>query len=1065
MPNQEVLIRFKGDPAQLQAALKKVSADYGVAMANVTRSVAQANRTIEQEERKLAATMIRESRAAASVRTQAERQLAADTRRYAREREQIMAQNARAIAAIAKSEADARIREGRRAAASVIAALRETQAIGGSGSGALAAGVVGGLTALVGVSAISELRQGGAALLEYASKLETTKIAFNTMLGSAEKATKHLTDLRLFALRTPFGFPELIDASQRMHALSLETKDVLPLLQSIGDAVAGAGGGSERLDRVVLAISQIQSKGKLATQEMNQLAEAGIPAWKILEEGFGKSRAELVKLVEQGRISAPVFLALFQQFSQANFGGLMEQQSKTFSGALANIKESLLNTSNTAFEPLFNKISEISVRIAEELQKGKPSVEKAIRLMMEGAGEVVAQSAVLLGETIAKSLVSGISNASWWDLLPNNILKRMQPLTYGLIEGIVDAVVERSMPASLPADTQSEILSRMKSFQTWKPKSMRDPFAYKPTLLPGTEKEKKGPDPAATAQRLAELRLRDAINAIQAEEKALTRSLDQRIIDYADYHTKIKALEADLHQRVLAGLDAELKAASQLRKSNQQQIQTEEIRNKIRAENRRHAEADAKIEDNQLAQRRKDSQAAIDILVATIGARVRIQSDADANTLAAVRTLANARVITEEEAEKRILAIRLRANELQQELIKAQSTAAGAIGDPTERRRVQAHLALELAVLEKQKLLIQEQGNRDIDDARKVDLANEREHADELLALKRRVLDQQRDNQRAVIALMILNHARRREVLQAQLQSDIDEENDRHSQEQKSIAAQRQENLESNRTQEEKLERTRELNRLEEEERRRHELEMQLIKEQAKQAQFAASPFGALFGGIETGQFTQLGNEVKAFSDIATVALGAVGTALGGVAQGIGSLIQQWVLYGTVGPNALRKMLAAILAQAAAQAAVEAIMQLAYAWKEAALASASAAVFDFHGAALHSAASAAHLTSAGVFALVGAGAAIAGRVVAGKAFSESTGGSSGSSSGSGTSRSSTASTTPATREVDRRQGFQAQTITNELIFRVKGDVVVDEFVRDYDLNGRTRIKILTDGQG
>lgn len=424
MATQEVVLKFRGDPSLLKGALNELKTAHASAMADVTRQqkaeaqaalalqrqrssalVAQwkldlneatkverekvrqamrAGKDIEAEERRLAAQMIREARAAQGSRTQAERQALADIRRMERERRQIMADNARAVGRLAKDEADTRIREGRRAASAFLSSLREqareaarllrqqTAEITRSSSGSsFLAGAAGGFTALLGVSAISEIRQAGAAMLNYASTLETTTIAFTTMLGSAEAATQHLRELQAFALKTPFQFEELIAASQRMQALGFNAAQVVPILTDVGNAVAAAGGGSERLDRVVLAISQVQSKGRLATQEINQLAEAGINSYKMLEAQLGKSRAELVKMVEQGQISSAVFLEAFQKFSQQNFGGLMEQQSKTFAGAMSNIKDALLQTSNTAFAPLYQRLSELAQQFAETATKSK----------------------------------------------------------------------------------------------------------------------------------------------------------------------------------------------------------------------------------------------------------------------------------------------------------------------------------------------------------------------------------------------------------------------------------------------------------------------------------------------------------------------------------------------------------------------------------------------------------------------------------------------------------------------------------------------------------------------
>lgn len=332
---QELTWKISIDPAQSARVLRQHAQEVQRAAAEVTRINAQTARQAEAQAR---------------IQERAAKRLADEKikegRRGLREIERQLAQEVRA-----NREAQRQIQQ-----AAIASQQRRS---------AMFAGAAGGVAALIGVSAISEIRNAASAWVDYSSKLENTKIAFTTMLGSAQLAEQHLKELQRFALTTPFQFGELIDASQRMQALGFNASQVIPILTDVGNAVAAAGGGSERLDRVVLALSQIQSKGKLATQEINQLAESGIPVYKMLEEQLGKSRAELVKLVESGQISSQVFLDAFQKFSQQNFGGLMEAQSKTFTGAMSNIKDALLQTSATAFAPLYARLSETARELAK----------------------------------------------------------------------------------------------------------------------------------------------------------------------------------------------------------------------------------------------------------------------------------------------------------------------------------------------------------------------------------------------------------------------------------------------------------------------------------------------------------------------------------------------------------------------------------------------------------------------------------------------------------------------------------------------------------------------------
>lgn len=100
--------------------------------------------------------------------------------------------------------------------------------------------------------------------------------------------------------------------------------------------------------------------------------------------------------------------------------------------------------------------------------------------------------------------------------------------------------------------------------------------------------------------------------------------------------------------------------------------------------------------------------------------------------------------------------------------------------------------------------------------------------------------------------------------------------------------------------------------------------------------------------------------------------LGQIGSAaFGQLAQGLGAMVESWVLLGDLGPNAMRKMVASVLAGVASQSAVLAIFELAK---------------GFAALWLNPAEAASHFKAAALFGVVAVGAAVAGRAVAGDSF-------------------------------------------------------------------------------
>lgn len=176
-----------------------------------------------------------------------------------------------------------------------------------------------------------------------ADAYSSARIGFQTLLGE-QQGQQMMDDLDVFAKATPFKTNEVIAQSQKMLAMGWNANDILPDMQTIGDAAAATGKGEEGLQRIVLALSQIKSKGKLSTEELNQLAEAGISAKRYLAEGLGYGSgdaglAAMTKDLERGAIGADTAVqALLEGMKEYN--GMMEKTAnETVSGLWSQIQD------------------------------------------------------------------------------------------------------------------------------------------------------------------------------------------------------------------------------------------------------------------------------------------------------------------------------------------------------------------------------------------------------------------------------------------------------------------------------------------------------------------------------------------------------------------------------------------------------------------------------------------------------------------------------------------------------------------------------------------------------
>lgn len=245
--------------------------------------------------------------------------------------------------------------------------------------------------------------------LDFNKMMEGAGIVFENFAGSAEGAQKHLADLKEFAKSSPFDLPDLIQASARMQAFGTNIRDVVPNLKNLQNAAAFAAGTSgnftESLDGIVAAIGQMRAKGSVSAEEMQQLAERGIPAWDLLAAKIGKTVEETRKLSEQGKLrGAPAADALLEAFGEGKFQGLGEKLAKSTLGKESNLRDALTQQAGEAAKDTivaYNSALDAAIRDTQKGDKG-----------IAGSFQKRAHTAVSSGMQIGADIISGDQN-SW----------------------------------------------------------------------------------------------------------------------------------------------------------------------------------------------------------------------------------------------------------------------------------------------------------------------------------------------------------------------------------------------------------------------------------------------------------------------------------------------------------------------------------------------------------------------------------------------------------------------------------------------------------------------------
>lgn len=205
-----------------------------------------------------------------------------------------------------------------------------------SGIALIVGGALDGITiALVGLATSS---------LEAAGKMEQQRVAMENLTHSATETNTLIHDLVDFAVKTPFEIPGVVEMGQKLVAMGTATKDVIPLLTTLGDAASGSGKGFAGLNTLVNDFGKMAQLGTVHMRELNTLAYQGVPAIQALADAFGVSTNRMRQMIEQNLVASADAIPILLQAMNDKFGGMMEAQSKTLLGMWSNLKDSITKT-------------------------------------------------------------------------------------------------------------------------------------------------------------------------------------------------------------------------------------------------------------------------------------------------------------------------------------------------------------------------------------------------------------------------------------------------------------------------------------------------------------------------------------------------------------------------------------------------------------------------------------------------------------------------------------------------------------------------------------------------
>lgn len=224
------------------------------------------------------------------------------------------------------------------------------------------------------IKSVASIAFAGFTVKEIISTLGTVRgefqqfeIAFETMLGSGQKAKGMISDLANLAATTPFDMKGVVNGAKQLLAYGFAANEITETMRRLGDVSAGLG---LNLQDLTWLYGTTMVQGRLFTRDLMQFTGRGIPLTEELAKQFGVTKDKVSELVTAGKVGFPEVKKAIESLTNegGKFGGLMEKQSHSITGQISNIQDSIemaINDLGTQTEGLMNDALDITSTVID----------------------------------------------------------------------------------------------------------------------------------------------------------------------------------------------------------------------------------------------------------------------------------------------------------------------------------------------------------------------------------------------------------------------------------------------------------------------------------------------------------------------------------------------------------------------------------------------------------------------------------------------------------------------------------------------------------------------------
>jgi tape measure domain-containing protein len=256
---------------------------------------------------------------------------------------------------------------------------------------------------------VSLIRGVGSEALSAVSALEALTFSANTMIAvelknadatqdmaqalamAREPAAALVQWMQDLARFSPLTTESVASMVQLVQTAGFSTAEVKRLTTALVDFTSATGRGGETGKRIALSLSQMAAAGKVTGMELRELANAGMPALRVLASGFGVTEAAMKGMIEDGAVPAGKALEVLTSWMENNFAGTAKRMTETWAGMTSSLSDIKTQDLQALFGGIFGAV--------------QPEIAKAVNLLGSAEFKTALKQA---GDEIGAALSSGI---------------------------------------------------------------------------------------------------------------------------------------------------------------------------------------------------------------------------------------------------------------------------------------------------------------------------------------------------------------------------------------------------------------------------------------------------------------------------------------------------------------------------------------------------------------------------------------------------------------------------------------------------------------------------------